>query len=192
MKTIITKENFEEKAREYLKKIGIKIMPDWLGDGTVCGAVYGICEGCIFHGECGSRIFTDEHISRLQKYIDEQEKDMDKHDMTLREAQKIYDRMCNKYNPDACKGCPLVKNGCSFFRNDILEIMLRILTDWNAAHPVKTNLDLMKEKIEKEGSGNFIRTISGAFEIITDNNFQVSARKESALIDWLNSPAEEE
>jgi hypothetical protein len=185
-RTTITVENFHEKSIPYFKSIG--------GNGEKY--VYMHCDGLEFD-DCSNCIFFDicedmeEMIPILQKWYDEQEENIEKQDMTLKEAQKIFRRMCTRVggNRTLCNTCPLWDHDCPedlSFRNIDVSKFEKALTDWNAAHSPKTNWDVLKEKITAMNAGEFSKNY--ALVLYKDGKFSGFKRLKRKR---LNSKAEE-
>lgn len=68
--------------------------------------------------------------------------------MDVIEYYKTRNRVCDCY--EECKECPL-DNKCLTTKISKLEENVKILEQWAKEHPIKTNLDVVAEGLEKFG-----------------------------------------
>ena len=113
-------------------------------------------------------------------------------DMTLKEAQKIMKRACTfeNHQRDKCEECPLYEVGCMRDVNFVeynVEWLQQELTTWAKANPIRTNLDVQKEKIQGMSANDFQDRVW--IDELPNNILESDGVK---VISWLNTAVEEE
>lgn len=136
-------------------------------------------------------------------------------DMTLKEEQRIKTRMFKALggtgkreefyfcNGVACHECPLCsintksKYKCFELPKYDIDKYTKILRDWNEAHPPKTNLNVLKEKIQGMSAEEIYEELNSyvyrecALCIPTNDNLLKGTRStQSQFIAWLNAEVE--